>query len=79
MGLGSCFVVSLEQGRELAIDCRRLRRQGIDPIEVRRTAKTQAALNATKSILFTKSAEDYIKSHGAGWRLCCSLFLLGPQ
>jgi hypothetical protein len=66
MGLGSCFVVSPEQGRELAIDCRRLRRQGIDPIEARRTAKTQAALNAAKSTSFTKCAEDYIKSYRAG-------------
>src|SRR4051794_21016966 len=33
MGLGSANVVSLEQARELAADCRRLRHQGIDPID----------------------------------------------
>src|SRR4051794_34668355 len=46
MGLGSVRVVSLEQARELPSEYRRLRRQGVDPIEARRTAKAQAALNA---------------------------------
>jgi integrase len=67
MGLGSCVVVSLEQARELAGECRKLRRQGIDPIEARRATKTEAALHAAKSISFAKCAEDFIKAHRPGW------------
>ena len=68
MGLGSFSVVSLEQAREFASEYRKLRQQGIDPIEARRKAKAEAALNAAKSITFAKCAQDYIKSHRAGWR-----------
>jgi integrase len=68
MGLGSFTVVSLEQARELASEYRKLRQQGIDPIEVRRKAKAEAALSAAKSITFTECVENYIKSHRAGWR-----------
>ena len=68
MGLGSFNVVNLEHARELAGEYRKLRRQGVDPIEMRRKAKTEAALSAAKSITFAKCAQDYIKSHRAGWR-----------
>ncbi|HMF27095.1 MAG TPA: Arm DNA-binding domain-containing protein, partial [Pseudolabrys sp.] len=67
MGLGSCIVVGLEQARELAAECRKLRRQGIDPLDARQTLKTQAALRAAKAVSFSKCAEDYIKAHGVGW------------
>jgi Arm DNA-binding domain len=39
MGLGSAFVVSLQEARELAHEYRRLRQQGIDPIEARRNKR----------------------------------------
>jgi integrase len=68
MGLGSFIVVSLEQARELASEYRKLRRQGVDPIEAHRAAKMQAALGAAKSITFRQCAEGYIKAHRAGWR-----------
>jgi Arm domain-containing DNA-binding protein/integrase-like protein len=68
MGLGSFNVVSLEHARELAGEYRKLRRQGVDLIEARRKAKTEAALSAAKSITFAKCALDYIKSHRVGWR-----------
>ena len=60
--------MSLEQARDLATTCRRLREQGIDPIEARRKAKTEAVLSAAKTITFSKCVEDYIKSHRAGWQ-----------
>jgi integrase len=65
MGLGSFVVVSLEQARELASEYRKLRRQGVDPIATHRSLKAQAS---AKSITFSKCAQDYIKSHRAGWR-----------
>jgi integrase len=68
MGLGSAFVVSLEEARELASEYRRQRRQGIDPIEVRRGQQAKHRLDAAKTITFQQCAEAYIKAHRAGWR-----------
>jgi integrase len=68
MGLGSAFVVSLEEARELASEHRKLRRQGIDPLEVRRSQQAQHRLDAAKTITFEQCAEAYIKAHRAGWR-----------
>jgi integrase len=68
MGLGSLVIVSLQQARELAGEYRKLRRQGVDPIEAHRAGKMQIALNAAKAITFKQCAEGYIKAHRAGWR-----------
>ena len=68
MGLGSAFVISLEEARELAGEHRKLRRQGIDPIEVRRSQQAQHRLDAAKTITFEQCAEAYIKAYQAGWR-----------
>ena len=68
MGLGSASVVSLDEARELAADCRRLRQQGIDPIEARREAKLRAALEQARSLKFREAATAYIAAHRAGWR-----------
>ena len=67
MGLGSFTVVSLDEARDLAGEYRKLRRQGIDPIEARRTTKMQAARDAAKSKSFSECAADYLKAHKAGW------------
>src|SRR6516164_6786689 len=68
MGLGSLNAISLLQARDKALDCRRLRQEGIDPIDARSAARAQGALEAAKSITFKQAAIDYIRSHRAGWR-----------
>jgi Arm DNA-binding domain len=68
MGLGSFNAINLQQAREKALDYRRLRAEGIDPIEARKAARQQSALQAAKAITFKKAAADYIASHRAGWR-----------
>jgi integrase len=68
MGLGSLNVVSLADAREQAIEYRRLRRDGVDPIDARRKAKEQAALDKAKALTFKSAAATYIASHRAGWR-----------
>jgi integrase len=68
MGLGSFTVVSLDDARERAEDCRRLRKQGIDPIEAQREAKLRAALEEAKAMTFEDAARRYIDAHRAGWR-----------
>ena len=68
MGLGSLNAISLQQARLKAADCRRLRTEGIDPIEARKAARTQRILEGAKTITFKKAAADYIGAHRAGWR-----------
>ncbi|HYB10745.1 MAG TPA: Arm DNA-binding domain-containing protein, partial [Alphaproteobacteria bacterium] len=68
MGLGSANEVTLADARERAIECRRLRARGIDPIENRRGERQAAALEAAKAITFKECAEKYIASHKAAWR-----------
>jgi integrase len=68
MGLGSFNAINLQQAREKALDCRRLRAEGIDPIEARQATRQQSALQAAKAITFKRAAAEYIASHRAGWR-----------
>jgi integrase len=68
MGLGSLDDVSLAEARDLAIDSRRVVRQGGDPIEVRRAIRKKVQLDAATAMTFKACAEMYIASHRAGWR-----------
>ena len=42
MGLGSYITVSLAEARDRALECRKLREHGIDPIDAREHARRQA-------------------------------------
>src|SRR5258708_2959954 len=68
MGLGTLSVVSLSEGRIKAGECRRLRQEGVDPIEGRKARRHQVEVAAAKRITFKESAANYIASHSAGWR-----------
>jgi integrase len=68
MGLGPLALYGLSDARSLAQDARRLRHQGIDPIEHRRAARAQTRLDDAKTVTFQECAERYITSHRAGWR-----------
>jgi len=68
MGLGSLSAVSLADARTKAAECRRLRQDGMDPIDARKARREQAALDAAKSLTFKEASARYIASHKAGWR-----------
>jgi integrase len=68
MGLGPLSLVSLAEARSLALDARKLRLAGIDPIDAKRDQRGAAALEAAKAITFRACAEAYIEAHKAGWR-----------
>jgi integrase len=68
MGLGATHTIGLAEAREKARACRRLRLDGIDPIEARKIARSQARLDAAKAMTFKDCAERCIASHRAGWR-----------
>ncbi|MCJ2126677.1 tyrosine-type recombinase/integrase [Methylobacterium sp. J-077] len=68
MGLGPVSTFSLAEARDKALTCRKLTYEGIDPIEVRRGQRQNAAVEAAKAITFRTCAAGYIESHKAGWR-----------
>ena len=68
MGLGSIAIIGLAEAREKATECRRLHLAGVDPIEHRKAARMQAALDAAKALTFDECRDAYIKAHAAGWR-----------
>ena len=68
MGLGSVDLVSLSEARLKTLECRKLHLEGIDPIEVRKAKRAQAALARAESMTFKVCAEKYIASHKAGWK-----------
>src|SRR5215469_18513765 len=68
MGLGPLPLYGLQEARARALDARRKRHEGIDPIEARRAERARQRLEAAKAITFKQCAENYITSHRAGWR-----------
>jgi integrase len=68
MGLGPLHIVTLAEAREQARECRRLRHEGIDPIEARKAQRSEERLAAATAMTFKQCAERYIDAHKAGWR-----------
>jgi integrase len=68
MGPGSFQTVKLADARLAAVECRRLLREGVDPIEARKADRAAAALKEAKAVTFKQAAEAYIESHRPGWR-----------
>jgi integrase len=68
MGLGPTHTVSLAEARQKALECRKARLDGLDPIEARRGKRIQVKLDAARAMTFQACAEAYIAAHKAGWR-----------
>src|SRR6266404_6091245 len=68
MGLGPLHTITLAEARAKATECRKLRLEGIDPIEARRAASVQSRVESAKTMTFKACAEAYIAAHKAGWR-----------
>jgi integrase len=68
MGLGPLALCSLAEARARALEARKQRHDGIDPIAARRAERARLRLDASKAITFKQCAETYIAAHRAGWR-----------
>jgi integrase len=68
MGLGPFHTIGLADARKRALDARRQRLDGTDPLQARKDKKAAAKLEQAKAITFKACAEQYIKAHRAGWR-----------
>jgi integrase len=67
MGLGPTHTLSLAEAREAATECRKLRLQGVDPIDRRRSQRAAERVTGVSAMTFRQSADAFITSHEAGW------------
>jgi Arm DNA-binding domain len=68
MGLGPVHIIPLAEARKRAAECRRMRLDGIDPIEARGARRNEKKLEAARTMTFDACAAAYIDAHKAGWR-----------
>jgi integrase len=68
LGLGSLDTISLAEARELALEARKQRLRGTDPLEAKRAQRAATEAEAAKAMTFAEAADKYIASHSAGWR-----------
>lgn len=68
MGLGRYPDVTLAQARERARQARDLIRQGKDPIDEQRRARSALMASRATAVTFEQASSSYIDAHEAGWR-----------
>jgi integrase len=68
MGLGPVHAIPLAEARKRAAASRRMRLDGIDPIEARSAQRGQKKLEAAKAMTFDACAAAYIAAHHTSWR-----------
>jgi integrase len=68
MGLGPLHTIGIAEARALALDCRRLLLDGIDPIDARNAERAAKGIAEGDEITFQHCAEKYIEAHRTGWK-----------
>ena len=68
MGLGPFHTVSLSEARDLALEARKLKHRGIDPIDARQAERSARNLEAAKAVTFKQAADAYIKANRTAWK-----------
>ncbi|MCW5686317.1 MAG: integrase arm-type DNA-binding domain-containing protein [Pseudolabrys sp.] len=68
MGLGSFNDIGLAEAREMARECRKLVKEGLDPIEHRNTRVARNLAASSTAMTFAEAAETYIRQHRAAWK-----------
>jgi integrase len=67
MGLGSALDVSLADAREKRNEYRKLKANGVDPLQQKRAARAAQALTDAKAVTFKEAATRYMDANRAGW------------
>ena len=68
MGLGAYPTVSLSKAREIADECRKLVKSGLDPIEHGKEEKHQQNMEAKNSKTFKECSERYVAKNKISWK-----------
>ena len=67
MGLAGFPDVTLADAREAARKARDLIRNGVDPVERAKAAKSALKAEAAKAMTFRQACEAFLASHEAAW------------
>jgi integrase len=67
MGLGPVHTIALAEARERARQARKLRLDGFDPIERRRSERAAQRVEGATAMSFRQCGDAFIASHEAGW------------
>ena len=54
--------------RELALEARKLKLRGIDPIDARNAERASKKLEDAKAVTFSQAAKAYIKANKVAWK-----------
>lgn len=68
MGLGPLHTVGLADARRLALECRKQKLAGIDPLAARDAQRAARKQEAAARIIFKACAEKYIAANKTAWR-----------
>jgi integrase len=68
LGLGSASAITLKRARELLAEPRRLRAEGVDPVEKKREQRSAARVAAAQNMTFRQCADNYIAAHEHSWK-----------
>jgi integrase len=68
MGLGPYPTISLAEARQRAADARRVKVDGVDPIERRAARRDAQRVERAKTVTFDWCKDQYIAAHRAEWR-----------
>jgi integrase len=68
MGLGSIDDISLAEARDEIHELHRLIRQGVDPIDARRSKRAMSEKAAGRTVTFQKFADEFVSLRQVEWR-----------
>ena len=68
MGLGPLHTITLADARNLAMEARRLKLSGIDPIDARKADRQAKRLEDARAISFKQASAAYIKANKSAWK-----------
>jgi integrase len=68
MGLGPYPDISLAEARRRATEHRKLRHDGIDPLEAKKAERKAQRLSVARSRTFRETAEEFVSRNEASWR-----------
>jgi len=68
MGLGAYPAIGLDDARKTRDRLKRLRQEGLDPIEARNQERAAARLAKAQAITFNQAALSYIRDKSHGWK-----------
>jgi len=68
MGLGPIHTITLAEARNLALEARRLKLSGMDPIDARNAERQAKRLEEARAISFKQASAAYIKANKTAWK-----------